>query len=61
MILQVLRKHQLFSMFSKCDLFNNVIQYLGNAVSKDGKVVVEPNKIKVITELPVLRNVTVIR
>ena len=59
-ILQVLREQKLFAKFRKCDLFKDIIQYLGNMVSKYG-ISVYPNNIKAITEWHVPKNVTDIR
>ena len=59
-ILQVLRGQQLCAKFSKCDLFKDIIQYLGHVVSKD-KISVDLNKIKAITEWHAPKNVTDIR
>ena len=59
-ILQVLREHQLFSKFNKCDFFKGIIQYLGQVVPKDG-ISVDPHKIKAITQWFVPENVAHIR
>jgi hypothetical protein len=53
----VLREHQLYSKFSKCDLFKMEIQYLGHVISAEG-VAVDPAKIKEIMDWPTPRNVT---
>ena len=44
-ILQVLREHQLFAKFSKCDFFKEKIQYLRHVVSKDG-ILSSPTKLR---------------
>ena len=44
-VLQVLREHQLFAKFSKCDFFKDKIQYLGHVVTKEG-IFFYPEKIK---------------
>ena len=44
-VLQELRKHQLFAKFSKCDFFKYNIQYLGHVVTKEG-ISVDPQKYK---------------
>ena len=59
-ILQVLRKHLLFSKFSKCDFFKGIIQYLGQVVPKYG-ILVDLDKIKAITQWFVQKNLTHIR
>ena len=56
----MLREHQVFSNFSKCDFFKGIIQYLGQVVPKDG-ILVDPHKIKAITQWFVPKNVTHIR
>jgi hypothetical protein len=50
-VLQVLRKHQLYAKFSKCEFFQKQIHYLGHVLSEEG-VVVDPNKIRSIMEWP---------
>ena len=41
MVLEMLRKHQLYAKFSKCDFFKEEIQYLGHVISKKG-IAVDP-------------------
>jgi hypothetical protein len=60
MVLQVLREHQLYAKFSKCDFFQREIQYLGHVISAEG-VAVDPEKIKEIMDWPAPRNVTEVR
>jgi hypothetical protein len=60
MVLQVLRENQLYSKFSKCDLFQKEIHYLGHIVSIEG-VALDPKKIKAIMDWPTPRNVIEIR
>lgn len=40
-VLQVLRKNQLYTKYSKCDFFKEQIQYLGHVVTKD-EITVDP-------------------
>jgi hypothetical protein len=35
-VLQVLREHQLYAKFSKCDFFQKKIHYLGHIISTEG-------------------------
>eukprot|EP00253_Pinus_taeda_P022443 PITA_22443 len=60
MVLQTLREHQLYAKFSKCDFFQEEIQYLGHVITKDG-IAVDPEKIKAIMEWPVPKDVADIR
>jgi hypothetical protein len=60
LVLQVLREHQLFAKFSKCDFFQKKIHYLGHVLSEEG-VVVDPDKIRSIMEWPTLKDVLDIR
>ena len=55
-ILQVLRGHQLYAKFSKCDFFKDKIQYLVHVITKDG-ILVDPDKIKSINEWLVPKDV----
>jgi hypothetical protein len=57
LVLQVLRKHYLYAKFSKCDLFQKKIHYLGHVISKEG-VAVYPNKIRSIMEWPTPKDVS---
>lgn len=57
---KVLREHQLYAKYSKCDFFKEKIQYLGHVITKDG-IVVDPEKINTIMEWLVLKDVADIR
>ena len=48
-MLEMLRKNQLYAKFSKCDFFKTEIQYLGHVISAEG-IAVDPEKIKTIME-----------
>ena len=52
-----LREHQLFTKFNKCHFFKDKIQYLGHVVTKEW-IFVDPEKIKVIADWPVPKDVT---
>lgn len=60
MVLEMLRKHQLYAKFIKCDFFKEEIQYLGHVISEKG-IAVDPEKIKTIMEWKVPQNVADIR
>jgi hypothetical protein len=51
LVLQVLREHQLYVKFSKCEFFQKQIHYLGHVLSEEG-VEVDPDKIRSIMEWP---------
>eukprot|EP00253_Pinus_taeda_P019414 PITA_19414 len=59
-VLQTLREHQLYAKFSKCDFFKAEIQYLGHIITKDG-IAVDPEKINVIMDWPVPKDVADVR
>jgi hypothetical protein len=59
-VLQVLRKHQLYAKFNKCDFFQKQVHYLGHVISKEG-VVVDPDNIKAIMDWPTPKDVSNIR
>ena len=59
-VLQELWDHQLFAKFSKCDFLKDKIQYLGHVVTEEG-ISVDPEKIKVIEDWPVPKDVTDVR
>jgi hypothetical protein len=60
MVLQVLREHQIYAKFNKCDFYKNEIEYLGHVISAEG-VKIDPEKIKAIMDWPTLRNVIELR
>jgi hypothetical protein len=60
LMLQVLREHQLYAKFSKCDFFQKQVHYLGHVVSKEG-VAVDLEKIKSIMDWPTPKDVYDIR
>jgi hypothetical protein len=55
-ILQTLRKHQLYDKLDKCDFYQKNIQYLGHIISAEG-IAVDPEKVRVIIEWSVLKDV----
>ena len=59
-VLRVLREHQLYAKFSKCDFYKPQIQYLGHIISEAG-IAVDLEKIRAIKDWPTLTSVTDIR
>ena len=59
-VLQVLREHQLYAKFSKCDFYKPQIEYLGHVISETG-IAVDSKKIKSIKDWPTPTSVTNIR
>ena len=57
LVLQTLREHKIYAKFSKCELFQDKIQYLGHVITKEG-ISVDPDKIKEINDWPVPKDVT---
>jgi hypothetical protein len=60
LVLQVIREHQLYTKFRKCDFFQKQIHYLGHVISEEG-VAVDPDKIRSIMEWPTPKDVSDIR
>jgi hypothetical protein len=56
----VLREHQLYAKFSKCDFFQKQFHYLGHVIYEEG-VAVEPDKIKAIMDWPTPKDVSDIK
>ena len=56
-MLETLRKEQLYAKLSKCEFWLNEVSFLGHIVSKEG-IRVDPKKIEVVVEWKPPRNVT---
>ena len=56
-VLETLRKEQLYAKMSKCEFWLKEVFFLGHLVSKEG-IRVDPRKIEVILEWKPLRSVT---
>jgi hypothetical protein len=56
-VLQMLRKHKLYTKFDKCDFYKKEIQYLGHVISAEG-IVVDSEKMKAIMEWSVPKDVS---
>ena len=56
-VLETLRKEQLYAKLSKCDFWLNEVSFLGHIVSKEG-IRVDAKKIEVVVEWKPPRNVT---
>ncbi|KAJ0755697.1 putative nucleotidyltransferase, Ribonuclease H [Helianthus annuus] len=59
-ILELLRKEQLYAKFSKCDFWLREVHFLGHVVNKDG-IHVDPSKVDSIRNWPAPRTPTEIR
>ena len=59
-VLETLRKEQLYAKLSKCEFWLREVSFLGHIVSKEG-IQVDPKKIEVIIEWKPLRTVTEVR
>ena len=60
LILELLRKEQLYAKFSKCDFWLHEVHFLGHVVNKDG-IHVDPSKVDSIRNWPAPRTPTEIR
>ena len=60
LILELLRKEQLYAEFSKCDFWLREVNFLGHVVNKDG-IHVDPSKVDSIRSWPAPRTPTEIR
>ena len=59
-VLETLRKEQLYAKLSKCEFWLGEVSFLGHIVSEEG-IRVDPKKIEVIIEWKPPRNVTRVR
>ena len=59
-VLETLRKEQLYAKLSKCEFWLNEVSFIGHIVSKEG-IRVDPKKIEVVVEWKPPRNVTEVR
>jgi hypothetical protein len=59
-VLQVLREHNIYENFTKCDFFQKQIHYLGHVITEE-EVSVDHDKIKSIMDWSTPNNVTDIR
>ena len=59
-VLKMLRDHQIYAKFSKCDFYKEQIQYLGHVFFAEG-IEVDPIKINTIMEWRVPKNIADIR
>ena len=59
-VLQILREHQLYVKFSKCEFWLDEISFLGHIISKDG-ITVDPAKVNAVSKWKQPENPTKIR
>ena len=59
-VLEILRKEQLYAKLNKCEFWLTEVSFLGHIVSKEG-IQVDPKKIEVVVEWKPPRNVTEVR
>ena len=57
MVLQTLREHKLYANFSKCEFYQDKLQYLGHANSGEG-ISVDREKFKAILVWPVTKDMS---
>jgi hypothetical protein len=58
--LQVLREHQLYAKFSKCEFWLDQVEFLGHVISKEG-IAVNPNKVQSVLDWQAPKNAKEIR
>jgi hypothetical protein len=58
--LQILREHQLYAKFSKCEFWLDQVEFLGHVISKEG-IAVNPIKVESVLEWEAPKNVKQIR
>jgi hypothetical protein len=58
--LQILREHQLYAKFSKCEFWLDQVEFLGHVISKEG-IAVNPRKVAPVLEWEAPKNVKQIR
>src|SRR5277367_2289641 len=60
LVLETLRKHQLYAKANKCELVRQKVEYTGHYISKEG-ITVDPRKITTIKDWPAPTNVSEVR
>jgi hypothetical protein len=58
--LQILREHQLYAKFSKCEFWLDQVEFLGHVISKEG-IAINPSKVASVLEWEAPKNVKQIR
>jgi hypothetical protein len=58
--LQILREHQLYAKFSKCEFWLDQVEFLGHVISQEG-IAVNPSKVASVLEWEAPKNVKEIR
>jgi hypothetical protein len=59
-VLQILREHQLYAKFSKCEFWLDKVEFLGHVITKEG-IAANPNKVQAILDWKAPKNVKEIR
>jgi hypothetical protein len=58
--LQILREHQLYAKFSKCEFWLDQVEFIGHVIRKEG-IAVNPSKVASVLEWEAPKNVKQIR
>jgi len=59
-VLGILREHQIYGKFSKCEFWLDEVQFLGHVISTQG-IVVDPDKIETVVKWERPQTVTKVR
>ena len=59
-VLQILRQHQLYAKFSKCEFWLDKVEFLGHVITKEG-IAVNPSKVQSVLDWQAPKNVKEVR
>ena len=59
-VLQILREHQLYAKFSKCEFWLDKVEFLGHVITKEG-IAVNPSKVQSVLDWQAPKNVKEVR